>query len=137
MIKVGITGDRNYRNKSKIIKLLSHIKGKHGPTAKIITGGQNNGADSISKKYAIELSLPYGEFNPAFSGHKMYSILDESYFRNKERFHFTHLIDRYSKMFFHCDVFYVFLTDKDDIPNDIKHLINLCIKNNKKYKTIT
>lgn len=136
MIKFGITGDKNYRNKNKIINLINYLKSNHGPTVKICSGGTSEGADLYVRKYSIELGMPYGEFNPAFSGHKMFSVLNEDYYKGKEQYHFTHLLDRFTKMSRMTEAIYIFLSNDKNIPTDIQHLINICQKNKKKYKLL-
>jgi len=56
------------------------LKNKFGENLIIVSGGCPQGADKMAKKYALEFSCYYKEFNPSHTGKNLYSAMNEAFY---------------------------------------------------------
>ena len=137
MYKIAITGDPDYRGKRKIQELIQKFKDSFGNTVTIYNGGTTVGVDKVVKKTAIDLGLKFKEYNPAYTGYRMYSAMDESYYEGKE-YHPTQLLERYDRLMRNSDNIVIFLKKHyDRLPRDLDHLIKKSKKSGKKIVFIS
>lgn len=61
MIRVAVTGGRNFTDAEFVIKTLDSISSERGPITKLFEGGAP-GADQLARKWAIMMSIPVGTF---------------------------------------------------------------------------
>lgn len=101
MYKIGIIGSETCFKTTEVKDFLFKIKKAFGATATIYSGGNKSGIEHDVKKTCLLFELPYKEFNPAFTGHNLYSALPEDYY--SKGWHCTHYIHRYEQMLFHID----------------------------------
>lgn len=98
MYNIGIIGPDTCFKTREIKEFLFKVKQTFGPSATIYSGGNKNGIESDVKKICLLFELPYREFNPAFTGHNLYSAMPEEYYSRGK--HPTHYIHRYEQMLF-------------------------------------
>lgn len=99
-MKIAIIGPPTFQKKKKIKDLIFKVK-KLYPESKIITGGNKSGIEYEVKKNALLFEMEYLEFNPSYTGHNLYSALNESYYG--KGYHFTQELDRYRILVRHAD----------------------------------
>jgi hypothetical protein len=120
-MRIGIITSKYYTDHKKIKELIALIQnhfGKHNAT--IISPAHSN-ADIIVKKYALEMTLDYIEFNPAYTGYNLYSFEKKEYYEGKN-WHFSQLIHRFNRMFQNVDKIFIFThanKEHDSMINDI------------------
>lgn len=117
-MRIGIITSKYYTEHTKIKDLITLIQthfGKHNAT--IISPGHSN-ADLIVKKYALEMTLDYVEFNPAYTGHNLYSFEKKEYYEGKN-WHFSQLIHRFTRMFQNVDKIFIFTSHKHKEPDPL------------------
>jgi fructoselysine-6-P-deglycase FrlB-like protein len=91
-MKIAIVGNTAWQNKRKVQETISQLKSKFGSDVTVIGAGGSEGANSMVKKYAIEMGMRYEEYNPSFTGYNMYSAMPESYYGKS--YHFSQLHHR-------------------------------------------
>ena len=91
-MRVAIIGNTDWQNKRKIQETLSKLKAKFNDDVIVIGAGGIEGANSMVKKYAIEMGMQYEEYNPSFTGYNIYSAMPESYYGKS--YHFSQLHHR-------------------------------------------
>ena len=91
-MRVAIIGNTDWQNKRKIQETLSKLKAKFNDDVIVIGAGGVEGANSMVKKYAIEMGMQYEEYNPSFTGYNIYSAMPESYYGKS--YHFSQLHHR-------------------------------------------
>lgn len=91
-MRVAIIGNTDWQNKRKIQETLSKLKAKFADDVIIVGAGGVEGANSMVKKYAIEMGMQYEEYNPSFTGYNIYSAMPESYYGKS--YHFSQLHHR-------------------------------------------
>ena len=91
-MRIAIIGNTEWQNKRKVQETISQLKAKFGTDAIVIGAGGTEGANSMVKKYAIEMGMQYAEYNPSFTGHNIYSAMPESYYGKS--YHFSQLHHR-------------------------------------------
>lgn len=128
MYKIAIIGSKDYTISSKVAKFIQKIYQSFGPTATILSGGSDSGAEQLAKKYALEFNLPYKEYNPSFTGYRMHSALPETYYG--KGFHPSHFFDRYKKMVESADKLIVFVPTGHELDRDLETAIKLAKKKN-------
>lgn len=92
MPKIAVIGSRQWSNRTKVKDLIFELKNKFGPELTIVSGGEQNGADMLAKKYAIELGVKYSEYNPAYTKKNLYSAMPDYYYG--KQYHVTQLHHR-------------------------------------------
>lgn len=134
MNKIGIVGKEGYARDSKVSKLLFLLRNKLGEkNITINTGGVVNDSDTVenlTKKLSLELGLKYREYNPSFTGYKLYSAMLESYYGKK--YHVSHFADRYKNLVLNSDIIY-FFGETISTKSDRNFLIKYCDRYNKRY----
>lgn len=118
MYNIAVIGSKDYISEIKVGKFIKKIKDQFGPTATIFSGGNDAGAERWAKKYSLEFGLQYKEFNPSFTGYRMYSALEESYYG--KGFHSSHFYDRYKQMLYNTDRLIVFVNKWNDTRSAVK-----------------
>jgi predicted Rossmann-fold nucleotide-binding protein len=101
MTRVAVIGNTNWQNKRKIQETLQKLRSRLGDELIVVGAGGNEGANKMVKKYAIEFSIQYEEFNPSFSGYNIYSAMPESYYGKS--YHFSQLHHRMKLIAERCD----------------------------------
>lgn len=96
MYRIGIIGPKTCYKTREVKDLIYKIKQTYGNTATIVSGGNETGIERDAKKFALQFELPYQEFNPSFTGHNLYSAMEEGYYT--KGYHSSHFIHRYSEM---------------------------------------
>lgn len=126
MYNIAIIGSRDYVRESKVASFVKKIRDQFGKTATILSGGNDIGAEKWVKKYSLELGLNYKEYNPSFTGQRMYSALEEEYYG--KGFHPSHYYDRYRRMLNNADRLVVFLPESNKNEKEIEYALNLAKK---------
>ncbi len=130
MGRISIVGDENFRSRRRVQSYMRSLYDEYGNTAFIRTGGSDNMCENLVKKLAIEYGMGFKEYNPAYTGYRMYSAMNESYYKGK-RFHITQLHSRYDKMLRDTDLLVIFLDESTkDIQKSMKHLLKKAKKMN-------
>ena len=101
MNRIAVIGNTGWQNKRKIQDTLQMLKGKFGDELVVVGAGGNEGANSMVRKYTLEFSIRYEEYNPSFSGYNMYSAMPESYYGKP--YHFSQLHHRMKLIAERCD----------------------------------
>lgn len=109
-MKIAVIGNTNWQNKRKIRDALYKLK--QMPEVTILGAGGREGANYMVRKFALEFGLDYQEYNPSFSGHNMYSALNESYYG--KRYHFSQLHHRMKLLAQACDRMIIFTNESLD-----------------------
>jgi len=134
MIKIGIIGPESYNNQLQIIKLFQLIKQTYGKFVSILSGGNNTGVEAMVKKLALELELDYKEYNPSYTGKRMYSALSDEYY-GKE-YHISHLSDRYRLLIYECDYLIIFINKGSKFSFELESAKKTAIKAKKPIRVI-
>lgn len=135
MSKIGMIGTTSFTNRLPITNIFSSIKRKYGQYVEIISGGNSTGAELLIKKYALELGYPYKEYNPSYTGWRIYSAMPKEYYG--KGFHPSHLTDRYKKLVTECEYLIIFIERGLEYPSDILYAIKYAQKLKKKFAIIT
>jgi|DEB0MinimDraft_6_1074348.scaffolds.fasta_scaffold53130_2 hypothetical protein len=130
-MNLGIIGSRNFVKRSLVVDCLQKLKSRFGPTLVILSGGTDTGAELFAKKEALNFGLKYLEYNPSFTGYKMYSALPEEYYG--KGFHPSHFHDRYRKLIIDSDRILFFLPKTGSLEKEIAAALKMCKKMNKSY----
>lgn len=128
MYKIGIIGSKDYIRESNVAKFVKKIYDQFGRTATILSGGGDQGAERWVKKYTLEFSMNYKEYNPSFTGHRMYSAMDESYYG--KGFHPSHFHDRYKHLIFEAERLVIFVEKTTKLEPDLEFAIKQAQKKN-------
>lgn len=134
MNKIGVIGSTSFTNQTTIFNIFQSIKRKFGPYAVILSGGNDTGAEPIIKKFALELGFTYKEYNPSYTGHRMYSALPTQYYG--KGYHQSHLTDRYKHLINDCDYLIIFIDKGSESSIDLKYAIQRAEKLNRKLVII-
>lgn len=126
MYSIAIIGSEDYVKESKVALFIKKIKDQFGNTATILSGGNDNGAEKWVKKYSLDFGLRYKEFNPSFTGYRMYSALEEEYYG--KGFHPSHYYDRYRRMVSESDRMIVFSPNPNRIEKELEYVLKLAKK---------
>lgn len=132
--KIGIIGQESYNNTSAIGKVFNLIKKSYGHYVTIATGGSDIGAENIAKKWALELGMDYVEYNPSYTGKRIYSALPDLYYGKK--YHISHLTDRYKQLVKDCDYIILFQNTKTELAFELNYALNFAKKLKKKLLII-
>ena len=87
MVRVAVIGNKEWQNKRKVQEILHGIRKQFGKDAIIISGGGNEGANYLVRKFALEFGMLYQEYNPSYTGRNLYSALPDSYYGKNIIFH--------------------------------------------------
>jgi hypothetical protein len=128
MYKIAIIGSKDYVKESNVANFIKKIKNQFGPTATILSGGNDAGAETWVKKYSLELGFKFKEYNPSFTGYRMYSALKESYYG--KGFHKSHFYDRYKRMIQEADKLVIFTDSNSKLHPDLEYAITEAKKKN-------
>lgn len=79
-IRIGITGNKTYENKIQIKNFLFKLKQQTDKEIVVVSLGDQNGADKLVKKYALEFGYKYLECNPEYTAKNLYSLLSEGHY---------------------------------------------------------
>lgn len=109
-MKIGIIGNANYQNISKIKQDIIELKSKYGDDLIIFSGGENNIAEEMVKDFSQFNSIFFFEFTPKYANKNTLSFLPTWYYtKNKQSKPSTRwFIDRYNKMFDTCDAIRIY-----------------------------
>jgi hypothetical protein len=105
-MKIALIGNTDWQNRRKIKDSLFQLKQKFGNDVLVLGAGGKEGANQMVRKYALELELPYKEYNPSFSGFNLYSAMPESYYGKS--YHFSQLHHRMKLIGDSCDYMMIF-----------------------------
>ena len=119
MIKIGIIGSPNRFESTKVKNIIFKIKNTYGPAAEIVSGGNKSGVEREVRKYALELEMPYKEYNPAYTPYSGFSALREDYYNRPP--HPTHDIGRYRRLIDYCDAIVIFPLNDQAISSAISY----------------
>jgi hypothetical protein len=126
MYNIGIVGSKDYVFEMKVGNFVKKIYDQFGNTATILSGGNEKGAEKWAKKYALEFGLPFKEFNPAYTGYRMYSALPEEYY--KKGFHPSHFYDRYRILLNSVDRLVIFAQESSKLEPDLEYIHKRAVK---------
>lgn len=130
MKAVAIIGPKNcYTKRKKVKEAISKLRNIN-PNIVILSGGNECGIEQDVKETAITYGLKYKEFNPAFTEHNDYSVMDKSYFNKK--YHYSHIVKRYDMLLQNTDVLVVGYDDGSQIDPVYYKLLTIAQKKNKK-----
>lgn len=79
-LRIGLTGNKTYENKIQIKNFLFKLKQQTDKEIVVVSLGDQNGADRLIKKYALEFGYKYQECNPEYTTKNLYSLLSESHY---------------------------------------------------------
>ncbi len=79
-IRIGITGGKTYENRIQIKSFLFKLKQQTDKEVVVVSLGDQNGADKLVKKYALEFGYKYLECNPEYTTKNLYSLLSENHY---------------------------------------------------------
>ncbi len=128
MNNIAVFGTTTYFKVSSVVSFFKKLRETFGPNYWTIqTSGNEIGADVIIKKTALELGFKLIEFNPSFTGHKMFSAEPKPYYGKP--FHISHLHDRYLKLLRSSDKLIIF-SEEGDSHRELK----IPLKLNEKLK---
>lgn len=127
-MKIGIVSGKDVRDTRAAAQLMKRIKSEFGKYATICTGGNDSEFDSTIKKYALMFEMQYTEFNPSYTGHKLYSHEPESYYG--KGYHPSHQMDAYRRLLIFVDRLFIFKATED---RDLDYLIKNATKSKKKF----
>lgn len=133
-MRIGLYGTPSYSDTNKIVKIFTLIRSQNGSFATINSAGNDTGADYLVKKLALELNYTFKEFNPSYTGKRMYSAMDESYYG--KGYHYSHLVDRYKHLIYNSDYICVFIEKGIKPPKDLQFSLDFAVKKNKKIVII-
>lgn len=130
MKTVAKIGPKNCYTKRKKVKETIHKLKTIEPNIVILSGGNGDGIEKDVKETALNFGLRYKEFNPAFTQRNDYSMMDEKYFGKK--YHFTHLMERYTKMLQFTDVVIVGYDEGSTVSKEYLAVLKSAEKKKKK-----
>lgn len=113
--------------KVNIIKCIGFLKEKYPHNIIIQTTGQTAGGEYDAKEMALQLKLPYIEFNPGYTNKNEYSYFSDEYFGKSKNI--TYFIKCYDDMLYRSDYAIICIDDKID-----KIYKNIILKYKKKLK---
>lgn len=128
MYKIAVIGSKDYVRESHVAGFINKIKNQFGPTATVLSGGNDTGTEAWVKKYSLELGLKFKEYNPSYTGYRMYSALNETYYG--KGFHPSHFYDRYKRMLQEADKLIVFAHNNLKLEADLQYAIKEAKKKN-------
>lgn len=135
MVKIGIIGDLAYNSHLQVITLFDKIKKKYGSDVTILSGGNDRGVEPIVKKLALELELKYAEYNPSYTGKRMYSAMPEDYYG--KQYHLSHLTDRYRHLIYECSYLIIFINKGSQLSFELDFAIKCAEKSKKVIKILS
>jgi|TARA_R110000782_G_scaffold4362_3_gene15513 hypothetical protein len=100
-MKIAVIGNKEWQNKRKVQKVLTELKQKFKNELTIVGAGGTEGANFMIRKFALEFSIKYEEYNPSYTGRNLYSALPESYYGKS--YHFSQLLHRMRILAENCD----------------------------------
>lgn len=128
MYKIAIIGSRGYARQSNVAKLIKKIHSQFGNTATVLTGGTDVGPEHWAKKYSLEFNMQFKEYNPSYTGYRMYSAMNETYYG--KGFHPSHFHDRYKHMLYEADRLIVFVEKNVKLEPDIQFAVKQAQRKN-------
>lgn len=132
MENIAITGNCDYVKESTVLYSIRKIYDKYGTTATILSGGEERGPEYWAKKYSIEMGMTFLEYNPSYTGYRVYSAMDREYYGKS--YHLSHLYDRYRHMLYKADKLIFFNVSNFRLKKELLYLLELAKK--LKIKTI-
>lgn len=127
-MKIGIVSGKDVRNIQGAVQLMKRIKSEFGKYVTICSGGNDSEFDKTIKKFALMYEMQYTEFNPSYTGYRLHSYGQESYYG--KGFHPSHQMDAYRRLLIYVDKLFIFKASED---TDLEYLIKNAIKRNKKH----
>ena len=79
-MRVALIGHETYENRGEIKELIFNLKKKFGDDLIIVTRGKKNGIEKWVRKYSLEMSVKYIEYNPAHTSVTLYSGMEDDYY---------------------------------------------------------
>lgn len=113
----GLIGSKLYTSELKIIETIQRLKKSFRSELKIVSGGTREGAEYYIKKYTLEFSIDYGEFNPAYTQKNLYSIPEDSYYG--KQYHGSQILHRYQLLIDFSDIIILFTENPLKFPFDV------------------
>ena len=89
-IKLGIIGPVTYVSELKVKNLIYKLKAIN---VELHSGGNLTGVEYYVKKYAMQFDIPYWEYNPAYTSHRLHSIFQPEWY--DKVYYQTHDVHRY------------------------------------------
>lgn len=111
MNQIGFIGDESFVDIFKLNAFLAKILNKFSNTISFYHDGIETKCNNEIKKFALVNNLKFKEFNPAYTGYRMYSYMPEEYYNDKN-YHFSQLMHRYDLMLKNINYLFIFI-DKD------------------------
>lgn len=110
MSNLAVFGTTTYFKVSSVATFFKKLRGQYGTDYYTIqTSGNEVGADAIIKKISLDLGFRFKEFNPSYTGYRMFSAEPEVYYGKS--FHISHLYDRFTKLLRSSDKIIIFSED--------------------------
>lgn len=134
MDKIGIISSSKYSNKEKARQVFNGVYSNLGKFCVFASGGNTEGPEYWSKRYAQEKEIQYKEYNPSYTGYNMFSAMPREYYDKK--YHHSHNFHRYKELVLFCDKIIVFLEKDIEIPAEISYAIKMAEKFEKKVGII-
>lgn len=125
---IGMVGSQRFSPKSKVTDFVYKLKKKYGPGLTILTGGLEEGPENWIKKTSLECGFKLKEFNPSFSGYRMFSAMPEEYYGKK--WHGSHYMDRYKHLLYEAECLVIFIDKDAPLPKDLEYVIKTAKKKN-------
>lgn len=125
-------GSTDFKLTSKILNAIKYVIKQYGSDITIVNSGELIGADPIIKKYTLHYELKFKCYNPSYTGYKMYSAEEMTYYG--KRFHISHIFHRYKRLIETSDIIFIFGS-----PENFKHwsyIKSILSKLNKRYVII-
>ena len=108
-MKIAVIGTAEWQSRRKIQDLMRRLKTM--PDITVLGAGGTEGAGIMVKKIALDMGIPYAEYNPSFTGRNLYSAMPDSYYGKP--YHFSQLIHRMRLLAQACDRAFVLGNVKD------------------------
>ena len=126
MYKIAIIGSKDYTRAQPVLKLFKKIKDTFGKTPTIISSGEDTFIERLVKKTAIDLELVFKEYNPSYTGYKMYSAMDKKYY--DKNYHLSHVYDRYKHLVINSEYLFIFMDEETTDKSIIEYVIKLATR---------
>ncbi len=119
MYKIGFICDESYVDKVSFLKFLKKIKDTYYNTVSFYHNGIETICNNEVKKFSLLNNIKFGEYNPAYTGYKMYSVMSLDYFEGK-KYHASQILHRYDLMLKNIDYLFIFI-DKNKKLNTFEY----------------
>jgi len=127
-MKIGIIGSKSYSAEKVIKDFIFKSYEKFNADLIIYTIGDKTDVGRLTKKYSLLFGAKYGEYNPAYTGFNLYSMMKESYY-DKE-YNPSHMWHSIQCLVMNSERIFAFVDKYDKANKQWKHVLDA----GKKYK---